>query len=187
MVFVGSHITRTWPPVALGCSPPGDGLAHLVAGDVGINGLGCSQECWTMTELLTHRVYLCGPINGCTDDEANGWRTTAISLLYANALTPVDPMARDYRGREHEPWVSKAIVEADTYDISTCHTLLMMFERPSVGSSMEVLLARQMGLDVIVTDRSDRELSPWLVHHATHVVHTLGEAVETIKASQGPG
>jgi len=39
------------------------------------------------------KVYLCGPINGRTDDDAKNWRE------YAKTRLPdtLDPMARDYR------------------------------------------------------------------------------------------
>lgn len=51
-------------------------------------------------------VYLCDPINGCTDDEATTWREKAKGLLQSkdpsamNNYMCVDPMRRDYRGRE---------------------------------------------------------------------------------------
>jgi hypothetical protein len=42
------------------------------------------------------KVYLCGPINGCTDSECIDWRAAAKKRL----SDTIDPMRRDYRGRE---------------------------------------------------------------------------------------
>lgn len=42
------------------------------------------------------KVYLAGPINGCTDAEAKNWREE-LKTHFPNAI---DPMKRDYRGVE---------------------------------------------------------------------------------------
>lgn len=115
------------------------------------------------------KVYLCGPINGCTDDEAKSWREAAKELL-TNCET-YDPMVRDYRGRELEPGIAKEIVENDKLDINECDALLVMYEKPSVGTSMEILYAHQLGKDIVLVDRSGKPLSPWLLYHSS-VVHT---------------
>jgi hypothetical protein len=64
------------------------------------------------------KVYLCGPINGRSDDDCKGWRE------YAKERLPdtLDPMARDYRGRELEPGIADVIVAGDEEDIAqvTC-------------------------------------------------------------------
>ena len=94
-------------------------------------------------------------------------------------------MDRDYRGRELEPGVAKEIVENDKADIQSCDALLVMFDKPSVGTSMEVFLAWQLGKPVHVVNLSERPLSPWLIYHATAVHPDLGAAVEVLKAPRG--
>ena len=79
------------------------------------------------------KVYLCGPINGCTDEVAKDWRSMVKAVLPILAL---DPMDRDYRGRELER-VAKEIVENDKADIDQCGGLLVGYVKPSVGTSME--------------------------------------------------
>jgi hypothetical protein len=83
--------------------------------------------------------YLGGPINGCTDEEANGWRSAVKPLIEAAGHDWIDPMARDYRGREMEPGIAAEIVENDKDDILRSDVLLMNCPKPSVGTSMEVL------------------------------------------------
>lgn len=51
------------------------------------------------------KVYLCGPINGCTDDQCKNWREAAKQVL----SDTVDPMRRDYRGREDDCMCRRSI------------------------------------------------------------------------------
>jgi hypothetical protein len=113
------------------------------------------------------RVYLGGPINGCTDEEANGWRQIVAPLLEAAGHTPVDPMVRDYRGKEDIAW--REIVEMDKKDIDKCQVLLMYSPKPSVGTAMEILYGFQQRKNVIVVVPPDAPVSPWLRYHASEL------------------
>lgn len=127
---------------------------------------------------LLKPVYLCGPINGRSDADCNDWRTKAKAMLDAT----LDPMARDYRGREAEPGVEVEIVEGDKADILECRAMVVYFDKPSVGTSMEVMFADTHGIPVHVVDVSDKPLSPWLVYHATAIHQTLDAACAAINA-----
>ena len=121
------------------------------------------------------KVYLCGPINGCTDEECNDWRTTA-KVFYPNAI---DPMVRDYRGREQECY--KEIVELDKDDILTSDALLVNYDKPSVGTSMEVFFAWEiLCKPTVVMCKSGTSISPWLRYHSDAIVHSLADAVANI-------
>ena len=112
------------------------------------------------------RVYLGGPINGCTDTEAHGWRENAKPTLEAHGYEWLDPMDRDYRGREMEPGIAAEIVELDKKDIDSCHTLLMNCPKPSVGTSMEILYGWMQGKRIITVIPPGSTPSPWLVYHS---------------------
>ena len=117
-------------------------------------------------------IYLCGPINGRSDADCMDWREKAKSLLGAT----LDPMARDYRGRELEPGIAKEIVENDKADIDQCSAILVMFDKPSVGTAMEVLYAWERNIPVYVVNVSGKPLSPWMIYHATKLHETLEDA-----------
>ncbi|WP_089177229.1 nucleoside 2-deoxyribosyltransferase [Bosea sp. AS-1] len=125
-------------------------------------------------QSLGKKVYLCGPINGCTDEEAKDWRDYCAKKLDGICF---DPMVRDYRGRELEPGIASEIVENDKSDILQCDSLLVYYEKPSVGTSMEVLFAYDNGIPAIVVDKSGKPLSPWLVYHSSAVFSSLDAAV----------
>lgn len=118
------------------------------------------------------KVYLCGPINGCTDAEAKDWRAFVASRL----PDTVDPMVRDYRGQEAVAW--REIVEQDKADIDRCEALLVNYVKPSVGTSMEMLYAWERGKRVITVCAADAVISPWLRYHSHAIVHSFAEAME---------
>lgn len=127
-----------------------------------------------------NKIYLCGPINGCTDDEARGWRVVASEAIAAAGHASYDPMVRDYRGRELEPGIATEIVELDKQDIDNCTHILVMFDKPSVGTSMEVLYAWERGIPVHVVNLSSKPLSPWLIYHSAAIHPTLISALEAL-------
>jgi nucleoside 2-deoxyribosyltransferase len=121
-------------------------------------------------------VYLCGPINGCADAECKDWRE------YCKVQLPrtLDPMARDYRGREMEPGIAVEIVENDKVDIDNSDVILVNWTGPSVGTSMEILYAWERGKQIVVVMEASVKPSPWLVYHSTHIVHTMADAIAII-------
>lgn len=134
-----------------------------------------SSAAQLLTELYAPvgGVYLCGPINNRSDDDCCNWREEVKSRL----PRCLDPMDRDYRGREMEPGIAAEIVENDKRDILDCSALLVYYDRPSVGTSMEILFAFQRGLKIVLIDRSGVPLSPWLLYHCSVVVKSIDEAV----------
>ena len=122
-------------------------------------------------------VYLCGPINGCTDAEANDWRRYAKDRLDADTL---DPMRRDYRGREYE--CVAEIVELDKRDVENSDIILVNAPRPSVGTSMEVFYAHQLSKPVVSVVPRDTPISPWMRYHSTVCLHSMRDATAWINA-----
>jgi hypothetical protein len=82
-------------------------------------------------------VYLCGGINGLSDTDCADWRNTATEALKGHLI--LDPMARDYRGREDE--CVAEIVEGDKEDILKSGVLLVNASKASWGTAMEIMFA----------------------------------------------
>lgn len=118
------------------------------------------------------KVYLAGPINGCTDEEAKDWR----EWVKANApFQTIDPMRRDYRGREDQ--FVKEIVELDKLDILQADLILVNYDKPSVGTSMEILFAWMNQKPIVVVAGVDTVISPWLRYHASAILPSFGQAI----------
>ena len=128
-------------------------------------------------------VYLCGPINGCTDDECTNWRELVKDNTFASSCADhircLDPMVRDYRGVEDSAY--REIVDLDKRDVREADIILVNYDKPSVGTSMEVFYAWTLGKPVVVVCRRGENLSPWLKYHSTKIVHSFESALEWIR------
>lgn len=125
-------------------------------------------------------IYLCGPINACSDAEATDWREYAKARLTRETL---DPMRRDYRGVEGDFMAD--IVELDKRDVLDCSAMMVFYPKPSVGTSMEVLFGWELHKPIVVIDVSEKPISPWLAYHATVVVGSVDEAIEWLNDRYG--
>lgn len=123
-------------------------------------------------------VYLGGPINGCTDEEANGWRGDVKPILLAASIEYLDPMRRDYRGRELEDGIAAEIVLGDKEDIDKCDVLFMNCPKPSWGTAMEILYGFDRSKRVIAVLPVGTTPSPWVLFHAD--VH-YGAAIDVVR------
>jgi nucleoside 2-deoxyribosyltransferase len=121
------------------------------------------------------RIYLCGPINGCTDEECKDWRE-AVKAKWPDAI---DPMRRDYRGKEDES--VKQIVELDKIDIMNSDVVMVNYDKPSVGTSMEILYAFERGKFVVIVADHGSRISPWLRYHSHAIVGSFGAAFKFIE------
>lgn len=124
------------------------------------------------------RVYLCGPINGCSDIEARQWRCEASTRLSA-FYEIVDPMDRDYRGVEVGN--ESVIVEGDKADIDSCDAVLVNALRPSWGTAMEVFYAAEQRKRVVAFVGHQRP-SPWLTYHCEYVFPDLQDCITALTA-----
>ncbi len=121
------------------------------------------------------KVYLCGPINGCTDAEASNWRDE----MKEHFPNSIDPMKRDYRGVEEAAY--REIVDLDKRDVRECDIVLVNYIKPSVGTAMEVFYAWTIGKPVIVWCADDTVISPWMRYHSTAFVHSVPAVIDKVK------
>lgn len=121
-------------------------------------------------------IYLCGPINGCSDSECSDWRELVKTWGFKN----LDPMRRDYRGKEQD--CVKEIVELDKIDIVNSDIILVNYVKPSVGTSMEILYAFERGKLIIVVSDKNTIIPPWMKYHSQFIVNSFSEAKELIQS-----
>ena len=123
------------------------------------------------------RVYLGGPITGCTDAVALEWRDEAKLWLNRHGITILNPMDRDFRDSplSHLP----QLVEEDKIAIELCDVVLVNFTSKSMGTAMEMLYAYERGKRVIVVSEEFTE-DPWLVYHSHNIFRTMDEALDKI-------
>lgn len=125
------------------------------------------------------KVYLCGGINGLSDADCKDWRDASKKAFNSAGIEFLDPMRRDYRGKELES--VNEIVMGDLEDIEQCDCILVNASRASWGTAMEVALASTMDHNPLIFGfGAGQQPSPWLVFHCTHLFDNLPEAINCI-------
>lgn len=90
----------------------------------------------------------------------------------------LDPMDRDYRGREDQ-FVDE-IVELDKADIDNCDIVVANCWQPSWGTAMEIHYAHSLGKRIVVIMPPGVKQSPWLVYHVDAFAYSLEGAADYI-------
>ena len=119
-------------------------------------------------------MYLAGPIFQQSDAACNDWRAKFKSCDIFDWL---DPMARDFRGREDTAFAE--IVDGDKADIDSCQAVIAKVNPPSAGTSMEILWAWLNHTPVIVV--FEGRVSPWVRYHATDICLSEEVALQKLK------
>lgn len=120
------------------------------------------------------KVYLAGPIFQQTDAACNDWRA---KFKACELFAWLDPMSRDYRGREDSAFAE--IVEGDKSDIDQCAAVVAKVNPSSAGTSMEILWAWLNHTPVIAI--TEGRVSPWVRYHATDIVASEEAALQKLK------
>jgi hypothetical protein len=122
-------------------------------------------------------VYLCGGINGLSDKDCTDWREYCISKLeHTHKL--LDPMRRDYRGKEAES--VNEIVIGDYADIAKSDIILVNATKPSWGTAMEMHHAYLNLNKYVIAIVGDR-VSPWVRYHTHRLYTDFDEAIEFLR------
>ena len=126
-------------------------------------------------------IYLAGPIFGCVDEECDDWRQF-VKIELSGKYRFLDPMRNDYRGQNISSLeTAKRIVDGDKHDILSSDVLLANCYKPSVGTSMEILLAWEALIPRVVIIPTFPNVSPWLVYHATIIFSSIGQATDYLR------
>lgn len=122
-------------------------------------------------------VYLSGPIMDEHEGQAREWRTRATALL-AGHFRLLNPMRRNFKDREVDS--ANEIVEFDLQDVRDADILLVNYNKPSIGTAMEVFYAaHDLGKFVVsFSPFPFQECSPWMVRYSTKILPDLEAACE---------
>lgn len=147
--------------------------------------------------IIRPRVYLAGPITGCTKGEAFNWRNYVIERLEPHGIVGVNPLrceplragAKVYKSTAPDPkfGTARAIGAKNLFDVKQCEMTLAYLPKPgrrgrqSYGTIGEMFWANALGrMTLLVTDDPYVEGHPTLDCAANWKLRTLDEAVEVI-------
>lgn len=116
-------------------------------------------------------------------DEVSGnarqWRESA-KLMMAGRFRLLDPMRRKFVDRQVDS--ANEIVEFDLQDVRDADIILVNYNKPSIGTSMEVFYAaHDLGKFVVAFSPFEyKDCSPWMARYCTKIVPSLEDAVNYI-------
>ena len=125
------------------------------------------------------KIYLSGPIMDESAGMAREWRNAA-KLLLGDKFLLLDPMRRKFVDREVDS--ANEIVEFDLRDVRESDLILVNYNKPSIGTSMEVFYAaHDLGKFIVAFSPFEyRECSPWMVKYCTKILPDMESAVDYI-------
>ena len=128
---------------------------------------------------MSQAIYLCGPIMDEHAGQAREWRQVAHERLGSDFVL-LDPMRRNFKDREVDS--ANEIVEFDLADVREADLLLVNYNKPSIGTAMEVFYASH-NLEKFVVAFSPfdfHDCSPWMVRYCTKILGDLETACDYI-------
>ena len=130
------------------------------------------------------KIYLSGPIMDEQSGAAREWRE-AVKEMLGKEFKMLDPMRRKFVDRQVDS--ANEIVEFDLQDVRDADIILVNYNKPSIGTSMEIFYAsHNLGKFVVAFSPFEyRDCSPWMARFCTKILPSLEDAVAYIKANFG--
>ena len=124
-------------------------------------------------------IYLSGPIMDEHSGIARQWRDIAKNAL-SDKFRMLDPMRRKFVDRQVDS--ANEIVEFDLQDVRDADIILVNYNKPSIGTSMEVFYAaHDLGKFVVAFSPFEyKDCSPWMARYCTKILPDLDQAVNYI-------
>ena len=131
------------------------------------------------------RIYLSGSMSGVSLEEQSKWRQKVIDAINhqyehdknATFFNPINYY--NFVERKHKS--EKEIMEFDLYNLRHSDLVIVNFNNVwSIGTAMELMLAKEMHIPVIGWNSSNEDLHPWLAECTTRLCDNLRETVEHV-------
>lgn len=131
------------------------------------------------------KIYLCGGMSGLSMAEQNSWRESCKEWLLAqecnynvSVINPCDYFS--FFNKRHSS--EKEIFNYDLNHVRSSDLLLTYFNVPnSIGSAIEMFLAKELHIPVIGISKSKEEIHPWILECVDRMFDNEKEALEYIR------
>lgn len=111
------------------------------------------------------KIYLAGGMTGISFEEQNNWREDIIHNFYRCYNKPLDVInpCRFYNFENPQQDSDREVMDYDLWQVKTSDLLIVNFNVPnSIGTAIEIVLAREMGIPIIGIKNKATEIHPWL-------------------------
>lgn len=135
--------------------------------------------------METVRVYLSGAMSGISFEEQSKWRNQIINAVKYNYeceknvhfFNPVNY----YNFEENNYKSEREIMEFDLYNLRNSNLVIVNLKNSSsIGTAMELMLAKELNIPVIAFGVGEQEVHPWILETCTRVCDDLRDTVSHI-------
>lgn len=130
-------------------------------------------------------IYLSGAMSGLSQEEQSKWRYEVAKRLqegeiYHDGIYVFNPV-NYYSIFEDTHKTEREHFEFDLYRLRNSNLVIANFNRPeSVGTAMELMLAKELRIPVIGLNEDGKELHPWLKECCVRICDDMYELVEYV-------
>lgn len=130
-------------------------------------------------------MYLSGAMSGVSFEEQSKWRNNIMNEVKFNRdcaktvhfFNPVNYYNFEEKNHKSE----KEIMEFDLYNLRNSNLVVVNLNNPSsIGTAMELMLAKELNIPVIAFGIGDKEVHPWILETCTRVCDNLRDTVDHI-------
>lgn len=135
-----------------------------------------------------YKIYLCGGMSNLSQAEQSKWRWDVIKGIedgderygYKYELDFFNPIVyynleEDNHKSEREPF------EFDLFNLRNSDIVIVNFNSPqSIGTAMELAVAKEYKKPIIGLNENGYELHPWLIECCTRTCDTMDELIEHV-------
>ena len=132
------------------------------------------------------KIYLSGGMSGLSFEEQSKWRKQFCDAIkygeYDCEKTPhfFDP-TKYYNFEENRHKSEYEIMAFDLNALRNSDLVVVNFNQPSsIGTAMELMLAKELNIPIIGLDKDKKEIHPWLESSCTRMCNDMRELVEHI-------
>ena len=133
------------------------------------------------------KIYLSGAMGSLSYEEQSKWRNQVIDAIKYNydcAKQPIFFNPVNYYNFEEVRYRSeREVMEFDLYNLRNSNLVVVNFnDIKSIGTAMELMLAKEYHIPVIGFGVNGQNIHPWLLECCTRVCDSLKETVEHVVA-----
>lgn len=137
--------------------------------------------------METVKIYLSGAMSGLSFEEMSKWRSNVIDAIKFNNECEKKPLFFNpinyYNFEENRHKTEREIFEFDLYNLRNSDLVIVNLGDKgdkSIGTCMELILAKELHIPVIAFGVNDSEIHPWIVECCTRICDNMKEAVSHV-------
>jgi len=129
------------------------------------------------------KIYLAGGMTGLSLEEQTKWRIKfRDAVKYGGFEYEKNPIIFDptqhYSLFDHQQKSEKEVMEFDLYNLKRSDLIVVNFNVPnSIGTAMELMVAKEHNIPVIGLNKNKYELHSWLTECCTRICDDFRELV----------